>query len=320
MKESEIRPKELFKKYLELSRSDATSFDKSRFDEINCIACESSSATKQFEKHGFGYSLCNKCGSLFCTPRPNLNALDNFYRNSISAKFWFDDFLPKVEESRREKIFKKKAVKLFELIHTNKISLSNFCDIGAGSGIFLEELKSIRDDVSYFAIEPGDVSSKIIKSKGFPVLQKSAEYSDEWHNKFDFVVSLEVLEHVNKPIDFVESISKLLKKGGYCLVTTLGYEGFDILTLGKESNSVSPPHHLNFPSLNGFEILFKRAGFSEVQITTPGVLDVDIVLNSGNIPGYLKVLKERGDTAIKEFQNLLVKNKMSSHVWVLARK
>ncbi len=320
MKEAEIRPKELFNKYLELSKKDAKTFDKSQFETIRCIACDSKDITKKFNKNGFRYDICKNCGSVFCNPRPSLTTLDNFYKNSKSAKFWFEEFLPIVEEARREKIFKKKVLQFFNLIEERGIVIENLCDVGAGSGIFLEELKKIRDDISYFAIEPGIVSSGILTKKGIPVLKKSVEYADAWKEKFDFVVSLEVLEHVNKPIDFVKSISNILKKSGYCLVTSLGYEGFDILTLGEKSNSISPPHHLNFPSIKGFELLFKRAGFSEVMVITPGVLDVDIVLNSGSIPEFLKVLKSRGDVAIREFQDFLVKYNMSSHVWVLAKK
>jgi SAM-dependent methyltransferase len=320
MKEFEIRPKKLFEKYLNLSKKDAESFIKSNFESVNCIACDSSLAKLKYEKDGFNYNICNSCGTLFCNPRPSAETLDSFYRNSPSAKFWFEEFLPNVEESRREKIFKIKANQLFNLVSEKNISISNLCDVGAGSGIFLEEMKKVRNDISYFAIEPGEVSSKIITNKGFPVLLKSVEYSEEWSNKFDFVVSLEVLEHVYEPFDFVKSIHKLIKKGGYCLVTTLGYEGFDILTLGKKSNSISPPHHLNFPSLKGFEILFKNAGFSKVHIITPGVLDVDIVLNSDFSSDFIDILNTRGSEAMNDFQNFLTKYKLSSHVWVLASK
>ena len=39
-----------------------------------------------------------------------------------------------------------------------------------------------------------------------------------------------------------------------------------------------------------FELLFKRAGFSEVHVITPGVLDVDIVLNSSKKSDFLRIL------------------------------
>lgn len=320
MKESEIRPKELFSKYLELSKKDSEDFDKSKFEKINCISCNSIKTVEKYNKDSFVYEICENCGSVFCNPRPSLSTLDNFYKNSLSAKFWFEEFLPKVEESRREILFKKKAFHLFNLIKEKNITINNLCDVGAGSGIFIEELKKINQSINYYAIEPGEISSKIIIEKGFPVLQKSVEFSNDWFNKFDFVVSLEVLEHVYKPIDFVKSIYNLLKDGGYCLITSLGFEGFDILTLGSQSNSISPPHHLNFPSIKGFEYLFSIVGFREVNVSTPGVLDIDIVLNSKYISDFLNVVKSRGEKTINDFQKFLIENKMSSHVWVLAKK
>ena len=320
MKEEEIRPKELFNKYLEMSKKDAKLFDKSEFEKTTCIACNSKNTSLKFIKDGFQYDICNDCGTVFCNPRPSLKVLDEFYQKSKSAKYWFDEFLPKVEEARREKIFKKKAIQLFELVKEKNINVNKFCDVGAGSRIFIEELHKIRKDIFYYAIEPGDVSSEIIKEKGITVLQKSVELADDWEEKFDFVVSLEVLEHVNSPLNFVESLNKLLVDGGYCLVTSLGYEGFDILTLGEKSNSISPPHHLNFPSIEGFEKLFKSAGFAEVYISTPGVLDVDIVINSDIENEFIRVLKKRGDNIIERFQTFLINNNLSSHVWILAKK
>lgn len=191
--------------------------------------------------------------------------------------------------------------------------------MGAGSGIFLEELQKIKGGIDFFAIEPGEVSSNLIADKGFKVLQTSVEDAVEWKGKFDFVVSLEVFEHVNNPKNFVSAIRDLLSTGGHCLVTTLGYEGFDIQLLGARSNSISPPHHLNFLSLTGFRILFEKSGFSKVEVLTPGMLDVDIVLNSESPPAFLKVLESRGDQAIHDLQNFLVKHKLSSHVWIIAQ-
>tara|TARA_B110001450_G_C17585153_1_gene466645 strand:- start:128 stop:1090 length:963 start_codon:yes stop_codon:yes gene_type:complete len=320
MKEQEIRPKNLFEKYLELSEKDTKSFDKTQLISTNCVVCNSKNTNPFIKKNDFNYDLCNNCGSLFCNPRPSSIQLSSFYLNSNSANYWFEVFLPNVEETRREKIFKKKALQLMTFINSKNISISSLCDVGAGSGIFLEELKKINESVSYYAIEPGEVSSNILKDKGFNVLQESVENSTKWTNKFDFVTSLEVFEHVNDPLVFVKSINRLLKDDGYCLVTTLQYEGFDILNLGEKSNSISPPHHLNFASIEGLEILFKKAGFSEVFISTPGVLDVDIFINADSGSEFSRVIKKRGKKFINELQDLLIKHKMSSHVWILAKK
>jgi len=120
MKESEIRPKDLFNAYLELSKKDAESFNKSEFELTNCIACNSRNILDNLIKSGFNYQLCGDCNSLFCNPRPPQKMLNTFYRSSASSKFWFSQFLPAVTEARRERIFARKAVELFQYIDKKK--------------------------------------------------------------------------------------------------------------------------------------------------------------------------------------------------------
>ena len=103
-------------------------------------------------------------------------------------------------------------------------------------------------------------------------------------------------------------------------MTGLGYEGFDILMLQERSNSIFPPHHLNFLSVNGFEKIISRAGFTDVEIITPGVLDVDIVRNAPDCPELVRVAAMRGEDALLELQEWVRKNRLSSHVWAFGRK
>ena len=73
---------------------------------------------------------------------------------------------------------------------------------------------------------------------------------------------------------------KLAKKDGYVLVSGLTVDGLDIQILGKSSKAIAPPFHLNFLSVEGLYKLFERADFSEIDVITPGKLDLDIVLNT----------------------------------------
>ena len=63
-----------------------------------------------------------------------------------------------------------------------------------------------------------------------------------------------------------------------------------------------------------------------IQLTTPGQLDVDIVRNNvksiSNKTNIYKFLnKIINDEIIAEnFQNFLAKNQLSSHVWVIGEK
>lgn len=319
MKESDIRPKELLNQYLDLVKEDAGKLDKSKFVNITCPACDSNKTILHLSKSEYIYQKCSECGSLFCNPRPSSSILDEFYTKSKSSKFWSEKFFPAVAEKRREILFRPKAKKIFDFLSNRNFHPSNICDVGSGYGIFLEELKKYYPKSSLFGIEPSKEMAAISVSKGIKTLVAMAENSDEWEGKFELVISSEVIEHVYSPTDFLNSVKNLAKPGGYVLLTGLGYEGFDILTLQERSNSIFPPHHINFMSVKGFENLFKRLNFSEVEILTPGELDVDIVLSNDSDNEFIRVLKSRGEEAIKDLQEFMKKYKLSSHVWIFAR-
>ena len=116
MKESDIRPEALLKRYLELSEQDAKlCFAETPRRDIPCVACKSEELVREFEKNGFAYSSCQNCGTLFQSPRPSIEAFEAFYRNSVSSRYWAEEFFPAVAEARREKIFRPRVDRLRNL-------------------------------------------------------------------------------------------------------------------------------------------------------------------------------------------------------------
>lgn len=71
-----------------------------------------------------------------------------------------------------------------------------------------------------------------------------------------------------------------------------------------------------------------RAGFSVLEVLTPGELDVDIVRNKikagefdvSSNPFLQEVLVERGDILKGAFQKFLADNQLSSHMSVVAQR
>ena len=328
MKEIDIRPKAIFEEYLKLSAQDAEVMlldGSEKFVDILCPACESGDREDYCQKNGFMIKRCADCGSIFCSPRPAMSQLQKFYLNSSSSKFWAEQFLPTVVEARREKLFKPKAKQIYDLLSLRGLQPQNICDVGAGHGLLLEELQRFWHTAAFYAIEPGRESAAICRHKGFKVLEKMVEEAHEWRESADLVTCFEVIEHVFNPRNFIASIYRLIKKGGFCLITGLGGDGFDIQVLGDESRSIFPPHHLNFMSVRGLEQIFTNVGFTNVEITTPGKLDVDIVKNAIQeqgvaVPLVIRTILDRGESACEQLQKYLVEHKLSSHVWILARK
>lgn len=326
LKENDIRPQVLFDRYLELSRQDALAMlaQADRFVESVCPGCGDDQGTESFQKNGFMIKECGVCQTIYCSPRPSAEQLARFYADSPSTNYWANDFFPAVLEARREKLFIPKALEIARMLKANNFLPKVICDVGAGYGLLLEALRQHWPEAEFRGVEPGEKLSAICGEKGFQVNKSMVEDMTAWQRANDLVICLEVIEHVFDPLQFVSALYRLVKPGGFCLVTGLGGDGFDIRTLGKNSKSIFPPHHLNFISVEGFRCLFRKAGFSDIQVTTPGQLDLDIVLNSNQegseIASFFKVLARRGEAACREFQEYLVRHQLSSHVWILARR
>lgn len=137
MKESDIRPEALLRRYLELSEQDAKLcfVDIPRLN-IPCVACGAERLVHKFEKNSFAYSSCQDCGTLFQSPRPPSQRLKRFiaipYRLTIGRR----SFFPAVAEARREKIFRPRVERLSSLCRTKNISVELLIDVGAGYGFY----------------------------------------------------------------------------------------------------------------------------------------------------------------------------------------
>jgi len=327
MKEHDIRPEHLLRRYLELSAQDAQQYFATGVrTSIACVACGSRASTPQFEKNGFGYAACMDCGTLYQNPRPALAAFEAFYRDSASARFWAQEFFPAVAEARRERIFRPRVERLAALCAQHGVNVGTLIDVGAGYGIFLDEWRRRFPLTRAIAIEPSAPLARECRAKGLEVVEALAESAAGCAALGDAVACFEVLEHAHDPLRFVQVLAQFVRPGGCLLVSTLGVDGFDIQILWERSNSIFPPDHINFLSVAGFERLFARAGLEDIEVLTPGVLDVDIVRNALREQPQLLAGNRFLERLIREeplaaaFQQFLAHNRLSSHVWVLARR
>lgn len=322
MKENDIRPQELMARYVELSAQDAEHcFGAEQRYDMACVACGSAEVEPQFIKIGFAYAQCRQCGTLYQTPRPPTDAFEAFYRNSASSRYWAEVFFPAVAEARREKIFRPRVERLRQWCAERGVPVRRLVDVGAGYGIFLDEWRRCESVVETMAVEPSAHLAAECRAKGLQVVEEVAENVTGMDGCADLVTCFEVLEHVHDPLSFVLSLKRLVRPGGILFVSTLSIDGFDLQVLWDRSTQISPPHHINFLSIEGFRRLFERAGLVDVDIRTPGQLDVDIVRNA--VEKNNETLKPQRfvcallkDETAEDFQEFLVRNRLSSHAWV----
>lgn len=89
-------------------------------------------------------------------------------------------------------------------------------DCGAGKGKLSETLKN-----KGAMVEACDINKKQFLSKNIKFteadLNKKLPYKD---SRFDIIISIEVLEHLENPSHFLTEIKRILKRGGKAIITT----------------------------------------------------------------------------------------------------
>jgi len=326
MKESDIRPEALYQRYLELSHEDA---ENCFGDEVRtptpCVACSSDKTTFSFKKLGFEYVECDICRTLYQSPRPSLAAFEAFYRDSVSSNYWAEVFFPATAEIRREAIFRPRVKRLSHIAEQRGGHVSKIIDVGAGYGIFADEWRKHDPSAHIVAVEPSNSLASECRNKGFETVENIVEEVEGYDQFADLVVCFEVLEHVFDPVSFVKSMKRLARPGGLVFISTLSIDGFDLQTLWDKSSQIFPPHHINFLSVMGFNQLFEQAGLIDVDVTTPGKLDVDIIKNASLKNPKLLTGQRFLDNVINDdqlgalFQEFLANNSLSSHAWVVGK-
>ena len=329
MKEADIRPQALLDEFFRRLKHDADRLAKKRpqFAAVDCPFCGGAEANHAFEKDGFPYAECRVCASLFASPRPTAEALAEYARTSEAVEYWSTHFYRQTADARRVQMFRPRAVLAADLVRRELVpAQGRFADIGAGYGLFLDEVRARGAFREITGIEPDARLAAICRDAGFAVVERPVEDIPEGTLSVDLATAFEVIEHVFDPLAFLRASARILAPGGLLLFTTLTVSGFDIQVLWDASRSVSPPQHLNFGSILGMERLIARAGLEQVSVTTPGRLDVDIVRNrllaepSLPLPRFAATVARADEPARAAFQQFLAEHRMSSHVQCIARK
>ena len=329
MKEEDIRPENLFNEYLLLAERDVeTYFRNAPYYYTPCPACGKTGSRFAFRKMGFDYEECGDCGTLFANPRPHADSFNRYYEDSPSVRFWATHFYKETEASQRERLIKPKAALVREYIERySTLPKDNGCvlDIGSGYGTFCEELQALIPQIPVVGVEPALGLQEICRQKNIPVVPKRLEevtVEDCLGRDIVAATSFELLEHLHDPGNFISTCSDLQHPGSLLIMTTLTWDGFDLQVLREHSNSIHPPHHINFFTKKSISLLLRKHRYRICEITTPGKLDVDIVAkNLDNVHDpFVRKIVTGDDTLKQRFQEFLQKAGLSSHMMVVAER
>lgn len=221
----------------------------------SCILCGSDSLLKikGYEQHLL--VKCKSCKFVFCEPIPSIEELEEHYKG-----YGRNDYLSPITIKRYHEILDS-----FEPYRkTNKL-----IDVGCGIGYFLEFAKKRGWEV--YGTEFTNEAIQICSEKGIKMKKGILDPENYLPEEFDIITSFEVIEHINNPIQELNSFHKLLRKGGLVYATTPNFNSLLRYRLKSDYNIICYPEHLSYYTPNTLKKVFTSVGFKTKKIQSDGI-------------------------------------------------
>jgi SAM-dependent methyltransferase len=143
-------------------------------------------------------------------------------------------------------------------------------DVGCGDGRFLRYAKEQGFEVWGIDFDKKSVEN-VKRNLGIDTvfamsLEEFYEYAKEKNLKFDVITFFEVLEHQDKPREFLEMVKGLLKEGGYIAGSVPNRERLVVEIDWKYFHGDYPPHHFLRFSKYSLEKALNFAGFKNIEV------------------------------------------------------
>ncbi len=119
-------------------------------------------------------------------------------------------------------------------------------DVGGGSGWLLNVMKSLTDRVKFTQVVDLDADAeKLARENGHEYFCGKIE-DFKTNQKFDFVLLLNLIEHVENPLAVLQGIESVLTDQGLVLIKTPNYDSFDARIFNSWGGLHCPRHWVLF--------------------------------------------------------------------------
>ncbi len=220
-----------------------------------CPVCDHAETNYFVTKNNYSFNQCNECDFIFLSPMPDQNELNEQYTD--------DEKVAEPTYNKSGSRLRRAFIKLprFTPYAFGKKTL----DFGCGGGFVAYALSFIAKSSSGIDISENAVAYAKQRFKRANYSCMDFAQLLETNEKYDFVYSSEVIEHVSNINLYMKTLAHLVKKGGYAYITTpdLGHPKVPKNII--EWSMLCPPIHVQHFTQKTVDILFKRHGFKVVK-------------------------------------------------------
>ena len=224
---------------------------------IVCPVCGANKTKRLFKKQGCAFVQCLNDELVYIDPQPDREELQEVYDR------YGEEFFVLPESIAASGDYPDYRRRFLNFRQTNRL-----LEIGAAAGGFLVHCRN--DGWTTYGVELSTHSSKFAREQQrLDVITGTIHDASYPSNFFDVVVAWQTLEHVPNPREVITEIYRILRSGGFFVMSVPYWKGLSIRLIKKRYRYVGRDHLFYFSPQNLSKIL-KDIGFSKICSKTGG--------------------------------------------------
>lgn len=211
----------------------------------------------------FSFVECRDCGHVFLNPRPTTRMAaaiypGHYYTVSGAHRSASLSVLGRI----KDRVLLRRLRQVLPALPNN----GRVLEVGAGDGSLLMALRSVRRDLSLYALDLrfGPDRASVLRSHGIECIEGLLEDA-ALPRDCDLVIMNQLIEHLWDLDRGMRKIATAVKPGGRLSIATPNLEGYDRRWFGRSTwGGYHFPRHLNLFTRASLSTFLERVGFQAV--------------------------------------------------------
>ena len=189
---------------------------------MSCLICESEQAELVWQQGKLRIEECQGCGVLFALDRPSEEEMMRLYGGDQLLRSRPD---PSASDQGPPPVWKQSEhMRILDRLAQRGVTNGTLLDVGCFSGMFLSNAKKRGFDC--VGVEPNEDACLHVRNvQGFEVKKGSLESARFASGRFSVVSFWDVIEHVPDPLSELRETFRVIRPGGWLILTTPNVAG-----------------------------------------------------------------------------------------------
>lgn len=248
-------------------------------EETSCPLCTSHKKVQAYPKF-FPYQVvrCYSCNFYYLSPRPTEASMLQLYSNDAYFEGQGDGYSSYYEQKLA---LKATFRRLMRNMQKHRLTGGSLLEVGCGYGFLLDEARNffslrVGTEFSAQAAEHAQLTADRVYHGGVDRIPEE--------QKFDCIISTQVIEHVYHPQEFIHHLLKHLKPGGKMIVATPNMGSFWRYLMGHRWPSFKIPEHVLYFDRQSLSGLMERVGLVGIKpLPYPHAFPVSLIAAKLNV-------------------------------------